>query len=439
MINVFVKYLWLPFLVAVFLISFELKYDAVGLTFLFVVLQVVLFLNYSFYRWRAINLVSIYFLFSLIFLGLVPWVHYSGSHVIWKSNLINYQTYIFLNVLLAFSNMVVFIAYIYGIVKGSKILKSSQEKVRTKSVGLLLLSLSLASFFLLFYLNDFSVPQLLFRGVVDESRVAVVESSALSLLLNMTSRLVPVFCFLYSVTQLKGMRLLKFFLFLIMFFSVFPTGVARYLVAFAYIPVCLVLMPRFRSAALFSALLLLALLFLFPFLDQFRYFSGFSTLRFMPSAEFFYAAHFDAYENFASAIEGDFVTYGYQLLGVFLFFVPRVYWPDKPVGSGYEMASQLGYSFNNIAMPFLGEGFVNFGIPGVLVFSVFIGIALGRLDKKFITKKIPVRDIDYSVAIYFYLMGALFFMLRGDLLSSTAYISAGIFSAFMVKFLCQKV
>jgi hypothetical protein len=223
-----------------------------------------------------------------------------------------------------------------------------------------------------------------------------------------------------------------------MLFAVFPTGVARYLVAFSYVPVLLALSSRFRDASLFSALLIGLILMLFPFLDQFRYFSGFENLRFLPERAFFYAAHFDAYENLASAVESGFISYGGQIVGSLLFFIPRVFWLDKPVGSGYQMAEQLGYSFKNISMPFLGEGFINFGFLGVVVFVSSLGFLFGVLDRRF-SKLIWHRtQIDYSLAIYYYLFGGFFFVLRGDLLSSTAYVVAGLFSAFLVRFLCTQ-
>ena len=66
-----------------------------------------------------------------------------------------------------------------------------------------------------------------------------------------------------------------------------------------------------------------------------------------------------------------------------LFFVPRNYWLDKPVGSGYEMANHLNYTFNNISMPFLGEGYVNFGVFGVTIFAMMLGVFMGLVDKFF--------------------------------------------------------
>lgn len=432
------RFSWLPFASCMFLLSFDLKYDAVGVSFLVSMLINIFIICFLQEKLPAVSLISVYYLFSLLFLCLVPWLHYSAGVYIWRPRPVDGWTYFFLNAVISFSGFLVLVSYIFGFSRTVGFCFPRLEESPRHPKRLLLVAISSVSFFVLLYLNDFSIIQLMFRGLVDEARAVVVESSALSLILGMTSRLLPVFCFLYAITAGAFSRFLKIYLFLIMFFSVFPTGVARYLVAFAYIPVFLVLIPALRRSSVFSVLLIFSVLFFFPFLDQFRYFSGWSNLSFMPSPEFFYAAHFDAYENFASAYESKFVTHGYQLVGALLFFVPRVFWSDKPVGSGYEMANQLGYSFNNISMPFLAEGYVNFGLLGVFVFSLFLGYALSRLDRNFVRSVLVERGASFSLAVYFYLIGALFFMLRGDLLSSTAFIAAGLVSAITVKQLCKR-
>lgn len=430
MMKVLACYLWLPILIGGFLVSFDLKYDLVGATFIILIAQSMLGLSFTLSR--CVNLLSIYFIFTLVFFNLMPWLHYSTNHFIWRSTPILDSTYLVVNMVILVANIVLFIVYV-TCTKSNVPNFHSMTAVKNKTTtNLILISLSFLSFSLLFYMNDFSILQLLFRGLVDEQREVVIESSSLALLLGLTARLIPVFCFFYAVTQLKGKGAVKLLLFTLMILSVFPTGVARYMAAFAYIPLVLMFIPAMRNASVFSALLLFSLVFVFPFLDQFRYFAGFENLRFLPSAEFFFAAHFDAYENFASAVESNFVSYGYQLMGALLFFVPRVFWSDKPVGSGYEMAEQLGYVFNNISMPFLGEGYVNFGFTGVVLFACLIGYLMAKADGVFTSVSKTGGKVNYSMVTYYFMLGALFFLLRGDLLSSFAYIVAGLTVALFV-------
>lgn len=430
---------WLPIILIGFAISFDLKYDPIGITFLFLTIQTTTFLIYLFTRSKNINLIIAYNIFSIFFLNIIPWLHYSENIILWRTHPIEPSTYITLNATIFITNLLLFIIYFTNRKKNNNKKSITKEKKVNKKTILVLLTLSSLSFTLLFYLNNFSILQLLFRGVQDEIRLVTIESSSLNLLLGLVSRLIPVFCFLYAATEFKNLRIIKFLLFLLMLASVFPTGVARYLVAFAYIPLMLIYIPRLRSAPLFSATMLISLLFVFPFLNQFRHFSGVENLKFLPTSDFFFAAHFDAYENFASAIEETYISFGWQLLGALLFFVPRAFWPEKPVGSGYQLADQLGYIFNNISMPFLGEGYVNFGFIGVFLFTIALGYLIRHLDQKFSIGKNKFDQVNFSTSIYFYLIGSLFFILRGDLLSSTAYVTAGLFSAFLVSSLCRRI
>lgn len=271
-----IYYLWLPFLLGGFLFSFDLKYDLTGATFIILIAQSVIGLNSSLSR--SVNLLSVYFIFTLVFFNLLPWLHYSTGHAIWRRYPILDSTYIVVNIIILLANVVVLVTYVLSS-KRSKAVSGGVLAERNKNLTLfLLLFLSGLGFTLLFYMNSFSIQQLLFRGLVDEQRAVVIESSPFALLLGMIARLVPVFCFLFLATQLRSALIAKWVLFLLMLISVFPTGVARYMVAFAYIPLALLFIPPMRNASVFAATLLFSLIFIFPFLDQFRYFSGVENL-----------------------------------------------------------------------------------------------------------------------------------------------------------------
>ena len=413
-----------------FIAYFKVSLDAVGISFLVIAIQSACALMVI--GMRCTNLLTVYSIFTLVFFSLIPWLHYSEGHHMWRYSAIPSDLHIFANILIIISNILIVITY--TVVKGKKAV--SKQTLRThrnrgKAMVVLLL-MSVGSFLGLLYLNEFSLRLLLFRGLVDGLAHGSQPQSPIMLVLGMSFRLAPLFCFLFSVVRISGYNYLKVLLLIILLFSVFPTGVARFLTAFVYIPVLLVLLPSFRRAWVFSGVLVSAIVFVFPFLEQFRYFSGWDRVTLSPNPDFFRQAHFDAYENMLSAIEAEFVTYGYQLLGALLFFVPRAFWQEKPVGSGYQLAENLGYRFNNISMPFLGEGYVNFGIIGFMLFSISAGFSMARLDKTFSGILSAKRVYSYEAAIYLYLIGALFFFLRGDLLSSFSFTLAGLAVAFLV-------
>ena len=413
-------------------VIFNLRFDYIGNTFFVVTLQLVFVL--SVYASRKLSLALIYFIFVFVFLNLLPWLHYSSNITIWRAYLLGDQTYITTNFLIFVANAVVFTVN-YLSIGGAPPIRSTRDacSVHGRFTGIVLLTLSLIGFGITLVLNDFSISNLLFRGLVDETRRTPVEDLAVLLLLGMGSRMLTFFSFLYAITKIKKNISLKLMLFFLLLITIFPTGVARYMVGMVYIPLVLIFFPKLRNGGVFSFLLLFSLIIFFPFIDQFRDFSGFENLKLFPSVNYFYAAHFDAYENMGSAIEAEFITYGRQLVGVVFFYIPRSFWITKPVGSGQQMANELGYSFDNISMPYLGEGYVNFGIVGVIIFSLLMAYVIAKIDKYY---KFRINDkymVEFSDAFYFYLIGGLVFVMRGDLLSSFSYLSSGVFVAFFLS------
>jgi oligosaccharide repeat unit polymerase len=115
--------------------------------------------------------------------------------------------------------------------------------------------------------------------------------------------------------------------------------------------------------------------------------------------------------------------WGMQILGALLFWVPRVFWPGKPVGTGTMVTEDLGFDFTNLAPPITAEALVNFGLIGVLVMGALFGLALAALDGAYWA---PGREGIASShriidAIYPFWLGCIVFITRGDLFPSTAF------------------
>ena len=113
------------------------------------------------------------------------------------------------------------------------------------------------------------------------------------------------------------------------------------------------------------------------------------------------------------------MTYGKQLLGALLFFIPRSIWPSKPFGSGYTVFTAFNNPFSNVSCPLIAEGYINFGLFGIIIFALMFGYLSSYLDCKF---KNNISKRDSFILLYPFLLGAYFFMLRGDLMSSYAYL-----------------
>jgi len=73
-------------------------------------------------------------------------------------------------------------------------------------------------------------------------------------------------------------------------------------------------------------------------------------------------------------------TAGRQLIGAVLFFVPQSVWPVKPTGSGALLGASPGSDSGETFCTFIAEGFIDFGIPGSLVFCAMLALVIARYD-----------------------------------------------------------
>lgn len=113
------------------------------------------------------------------------------------------------------------------------------------------------------------------------------------------------------------------------------------------------------------------------------------------------------------------MSYGKQFLGGFLFMVPRNIWPTKPVGSGSMVFTSFDKSFTNVSCPLIAEGYINFGIVGVILLSFLAGYICSRIDYMY-WNHLNKEEFRYSFGnlIYPVLLPSYFFMLRGDFMST---------------------
>ena len=215
----------------------------------------------------------------------------------------------------------------------------------------------------------------------------------------------------------------------------FPTGIARYAMASIYGALFLTLFPQLKKNNFFIVAFMIGFVIILPFLNSFRrtafedvniLLNLLKAVKNIPVA--WLAADYDAFTTMCMALEyvwAHGVTFFRQLLGVVLFFIPRAFWPSKPVGSGHTVAIASGMMFSNISMPLPGEGYINFGIIGVILFAFVTGYLTKSLDRAFWLAGAAdeSRNIDL---VYPVIMLMFFFICRGDLLSSWAYAVANI-------------
>ena len=146
---------------------------------------------------------------------------------------------------------------------------------------------------------------------------------------------------------------------------------------------------------------------------------------------------FDAYQNLVllnRLIDATDIVWGQQLLGSLLFWVPRAFWPGKPVGTGAFLAEQINLPWKNVAMPLPGEAYVNFGWFGIFAAGIGFGILLRYLDHRYFAHRSPSR-VRLLVALFPLWLGFIVFATRGDLMNSVAFFAAVTLSAAITMLL----
>ena len=237
------------------------------------------------------------------------------------------------------------------------------------------------------------------------------------------------------------LRFLLLFLCLLVCF--FPTTLPRYKTAAIYGTIFLVLFPKAKKGTNFFWLFIFGMFFAFPMFNAFRHMISRDSMEAIFEDGFLsvYAdVDYDAYRMLGSAIRycaENGCTFGRQLLGSLLFFVPRAIWSSKPGGSGAMLIrDEIGSSVpSNVSCPFIAEGLVNFGIVGAIAFALILSLFIKVTDH---TYNKTVAEFDNKVfSPYFLLIFMMFFVLRGDLLSGFAYSCGFAAAGFALKWISK--
>lgn len=132
--------------------------------------------------------------------------------------------------------------------------------------------------------------------------------------------------------------------------------------------------------------------------------------------------HYDAWSNGLSMqkmIADMGHTWGVQLLGALLFFIPRSVWPEKPVSSGEMMGQYLMENaslwFSNISFSLPFEFYLDFGLLGVIFSAVGLAFLVMLLERK------ASRCIVWHVFLIYFSF-YLYFLMRGPFLPAFAYL-----------------
>ena len=299
----------------------------------------------------------------------------------------------------------------------------------------LLIIISVISTLLVFAYYRNGLMLMFFRGVVEDEMVEDIgvetDEGTLSLMIfGKIIRVLPFACYILALNYKLNTKV-RIFLLVLMTLAVFPLGIARNAAAMYWIPVILFHFKIVEKTNYFIFGMMIALLIIFPLLDSFRRWTG--EIYFLGSLGYLNTMNFDSSQEFMVVIKHNTITYGYQLLGAFVFWLPRSIWMAKPIGSGAYIADEYG-AFGNISMPFFAEGYINFGYPGVIIFTLFLSWITIMFDKAY-WKRI---NFLFFRPYYLVIIGSIFYILRGDLLSSFSYTLATLFDIYVVYLISRR-
>ncbi len=400
------------------------------LTYLYLANTIICIWQLLSYNEETFSLHKIVHIFILIFFILANYLQYSmGINCTSLPTIFNENSYTHFQLILLLILVLYNLIYLLsrGLYNFNDISEDIEEKVTTNNSKILLLfSFAALSLTILTYLDQ---PLLLFvRGLEDEIIENEDTGNSLDLIISKFIRPIPWCCYMYSKLSNSGTRKYNYTLFFIVCLTLFPLGLARNAVAMYWLPICIMNIRFIYKKYMFTACLICGVLIIFPFLGNFRAFNGVIEMDW--DMDYLTTMNFDASQMFMATMDMDIITYGTQLIGVLLFFVPRAIWPEKPIGSGHYVADIQG-AFSNVSMPFWGEGFINFGYIGIILFTIFLALFTSYSDKKYWLST-RLKKTNANQGYYLILVGSLIFILRGDLLSSIAYTTGALLIYFLI-------
>lgn len=221
----------------------------------------------------------------------------------------------------------------------------------------------------------------------------------------------------------------------LLFVTCSPFGMPRFQTATVYCGLLIIAFPKLSKRNIFVIGFVFAFMILFPMINVFRYdsFLEYNIAELFKESinsvtDNFTDANFDAYVMLIKVqkyVQENGPTYGRQLMGAILFFVPRSIWSGKPFGSGYTVHIAEGkYGAEaNVSCPLPAEGYINFGIFGTLLFAAILGYVICKLDSTFFNTPNSIKGIRNKI-VYAFIPTIVFFMLRGDLMSTISFLVA---------------
>lgn len=126
-------------------------------------------------------------------------------------------------------------------------------------------------------------------------------------------------------------------------------------------------------------------------------------------------------------------TFGRQLVGDLLFWVPRSLWSTKPTDTGVEIGRAMQLRYTNLSSPLWIEAWVDFGWIGAVLALLALGALAVRVDTAYIAEhRRPGRSLSYLGLLLPLVAGFQLIVLRGPLLQAVGPLAAIVVVTWLV-------
>ena len=145
-------------------------------------------------------------------------------------------------------------------------------------------------------------------------------------------------------------------------------------------------------------------------------------------SNFFKKGHLDSFQSFQNSIDYVDITWGQQLLGSFLFFIPISLWENKPTGSGGLIAESSGFDWFNVSGNYFAEGYINFGFFGIIFFLLILIFLITINDR-------VIKNNKNKIIYFYFFPGILVKLMIGDMMNAFSIIIPFIALTFILNFI----
>ena len=358
--------------------------------------------------------------YNLIFNFFAPIIQYLTNYNMWSYKLES-NLYLSTNIMLLFS----FLIYklVYKSVNKKDININNSFLLKIPSVYLAIM------FILSITCYGLAVSQVGFFGMLSraENSYHFFNDSTINTIITHLIKCIPVYTFLLFFLKNRKLNFWSITMLIIILMLNFPTSTTRFWMGAIFIGLFLLMFRKLvNKARVYDILMLVIFTIFFPMLYAFKfndieYFldNGFELESIVES---YNSVDYDAYSIISrtiSYVDSYDIVYGRQFFGSVFFLIPRSIWPSKPYPSGELVVSAQGQSYTNVSCPFVAEGYLNFGILGIVIFQVILSLVCTKLDQIYWTKN---NKSIYLKILYPFLMGFLIYFLRGALHPAVVYL-----------------